>query len=47
MSLKQRIQKAFKELGKIDKLRDTRKITQKQHNSKSLKVLERLMKTKK
>jgi len=43
---KQAINKAFHELGSIDKKHESGKITKKQHDSKSRKVLERLAKVK-
>jgi hypothetical protein len=44
---KQAINDAFRELGSIDKKHESGKFTKKQHDSKSKKVLEKLMKTRK
>lgn len=43
-SIKQRINRAFKELGRIDKAHESGRITKKQHDQRSRRVLKRLVK---
>ncbi len=43
---RKKINTAFKELGSIDKNHESGKLTKKQHDQKSIKVLEKLMKVK-